>query len=56
METGSVIFIKETEKAIRYVLDQSHKQKLPVLGIGSFYLAAEIRVLAASLSGGRREP
>ncbi|MDR2757965.1 MAG: bifunctional folylpolyglutamate synthase/dihydrofolate synthase [Spirochaetaceae bacterium] len=50
-EPGSVVFIKETEKAVRFVLDQSREQGLPVLGIGSFYLAAEIRAFAAA---GRR--
>jgi dihydrofolate synthase/folylpolyglutamate synthase len=48
---GSVVFIKETEGAVRYALDQGREQGLPVLGVGSFYLAAEIR----ALSGGRRE-
>ncbi|MDR2363335.1 MAG: bifunctional folylpolyglutamate synthase/dihydrofolate synthase [Spirochaetaceae bacterium] len=48
---GSAVFIKETERAVRYALDQSREQGLPVLGVGSFYLAAEIR----ALSGGRRE-
>jgi dihydrofolate synthase/folylpolyglutamate synthase len=54
-EGGAVIYIKETEKAIQCALDQSRKQKLPVLGTGSFYLAAEIRVFAASLSRGPEE-
>jgi dihydrofolate synthase/folylpolyglutamate synthase len=54
-EPGSVVFIKETEKAVRYVLEQSREQGLPVLGVGSFYLAAEIRALAVSRSGGRRK-
>ncbi|MFP3090132.1 bifunctional folylpolyglutamate synthase/dihydrofolate synthase [Treponema sp. TIM-1] len=55
MEPGSVVFIKETEKAIRFVMDQSREQGLAVLGIGSFYLAAEIRALAASQAGDRRK-
>jgi dihydrofolate synthase/folylpolyglutamate synthase len=49
-EPGAAVFIKETEKAVRYVLEESREQGLPVLGVGSFYLAAEIR----ALSGGRR--
>jgi dihydrofolate synthase/folylpolyglutamate synthase len=52
----AVIYIQETEKAIQYALDQSRKQRLPVLGIGSFYLAAEIRFFAASLFKGPEEP
>jgi dihydrofolate synthase/folylpolyglutamate synthase len=54
-EPGTVVFIRETEKAVRFVLDQSREQGLPVLGTGSFYLAAELRSVAASLSGGCRK-
>ncbi|MFP3042244.1 tetrahydrofolate synthase [Treponema primitia] len=38
-----LLFIPETAKAIDYVLEESRKKDLPVLGTGSFYLAAEIR-------------
>ncbi|GHV83478.1 bifunctional folylpolyglutamate synthase/dihydrofolate synthase [Spirochaetia bacterium] len=38
-----ITFIKETEKGIKAALDEAKEKKLPVLGIGSFYLAAEIR-------------
>ncbi|AEF86447.1 tetrahydrofolate synthase [Treponema primitia ZAS-2] len=38
-----LLFIPETEKAIQYILTESRKAGLPVLGTGSFYLAAEIR-------------
>jgi dihydrofolate synthase/folylpolyglutamate synthase len=51
MEPGALVFIKETETAIRYAFDQSREQGLPVLGTGSFYLAAEIRSLAARSAG-----
>ncbi|MDR2111388.1 MAG: tetrahydrofolate synthase, partial [Spirochaetaceae bacterium] len=40
---AEVVFIRETEKAIQYVLDLGRERALPVLGTGSFYLAAEIR-------------
>jgi dihydrofolate synthase/folylpolyglutamate synthase len=42
-KTGTLVLIGETEKAIRYTLDMSREMGLPVLGIGSFYLAAAIR-------------
>jgi dihydrofolate synthase/folylpolyglutamate synthase len=54
-EPNAVVFIKETEKAIRYVFDQGREQELPVLGTGSFYLAAELRAFAAARSGAGRE-
>ncbi|MDR0383400.1 MAG: tetrahydrofolate synthase [Spirochaetaceae bacterium] len=41
-KTG-IAFIKETADGIRQALDRAKRDKLPVLGIGSFYLAAEVR-------------
>jgi dihydrofolate synthase/folylpolyglutamate synthase len=41
-----LILIKETADGIRYALDAAGKNTLPVLGIGSFYLAAEIRAFS----------
>jgi dihydrofolate synthase/folylpolyglutamate synthase len=38
-----VVLIEETGRAIDHALDCGREQGLPVLGIGSFYLAAEIR-------------
>jgi dihydrofolate synthase/folylpolyglutamate synthase len=38
-----LVLIEETERAIDHALDEGRKQGLPILGIGSFYLAAEIR-------------
>jgi dihydrofolate synthase/folylpolyglutamate synthase len=38
-----LLFIPETAKAIDYCLNESRNAGLPVLGAGSFYLAAEIR-------------
>jgi dihydrofolate synthase/folylpolyglutamate synthase len=38
-----LVFIEETEAAIRYALERGRAEGLPVLGLGSFYLAAEIR-------------
>jgi len=40
---SKIVFIKDTIEAIRYVLETARENKLPVLSIGSFYLAAEIR-------------
>jgi dihydrofolate synthase/folylpolyglutamate synthase len=40
---STLLFIPETKKAIGYVLEESRRTGLPVLGAGSFYLAAEIR-------------
>jgi dihydrofolate synthase/folylpolyglutamate synthase len=40
-----MICIKDTREALRYALDAGRKQGLPVLGTGSFYLAAELRRL-----------
>jgi dihydrofolate synthase/folylpolyglutamate synthase len=45
-ETGGkadVSLVKETAAAIRLALDRAEKEDRPLLGIGSFYLAAEIR-------------
>jgi dihydrofolate synthase/folylpolyglutamate synthase len=39
----ALLFMPETKKAIRWVLEESRRTGLPVLGAGSFYLAAEIR-------------
>ncbi|MDR0588942.1 MAG: tetrahydrofolate synthase [Spirochaetaceae bacterium] len=55
MEPGAAVLIKETERAIRFVLDKSHEQGLPVLGVGSFYLAAEIRTRVVSAVKDRRK-
>jgi dihydrofolate synthase/folylpolyglutamate synthase len=44
----SVIFIKETAAGIQTALDIALADGLPVLGLGSFYLAAEIRSYLAS--------
>lgn len=40
---GKVEFIKDTTLGIKTALDYAKEKKLPVLGTGSFYLAAEIR-------------
>jgi dihydrofolate synthase/folylpolyglutamate synthase len=42
-DLSTLLFIPETKKAIDYVLEESRRTGLPVLGAGSFYLAAEIR-------------
>jgi dihydrofolate synthase/folylpolyglutamate synthase len=39
----ALVCIKDTGEALRYALDAGRKRGLPVLGTGSFYLAAEIR-------------
>jgi dihydrofolate synthase/folylpolyglutamate synthase len=44
-EASLPILIKDTEAALARALKIGRKQGLPVLGIGSFYLAAEIRRL-----------
>jgi dihydrofolate synthase/folylpolyglutamate synthase len=36
-------FIRDTESAVHYAIKTACEKKLPVLGTGSFYLAAEIR-------------
>ncbi|MDR1985343.1 MAG: tetrahydrofolate synthase [Treponema sp.] len=42
--TGSrVFYIPETARAIEKALEQAREHELPLLGTGSFYLAAEIR-------------
>jgi dihydrofolate synthase/folylpolyglutamate synthase len=38
-----LVFVRETETAIRQALARGRAEGLPVLGLGSFYLAAEIR-------------
>ena len=38
-----LLFIPETQRAIETVINTALKKELPVLGSGSFYLAAEIR-------------
>jgi dihydrofolate synthase/folylpolyglutamate synthase len=40
---GKIEFIKDTRLAIRTAIEAAREAKLPILGIGSFYLAAEIR-------------
>jgi dihydrofolate synthase/folylpolyglutamate synthase len=42
-EGAAMALIGETGEAIRYVLDAGRERGLPVLGIGSFYLAGAIR-------------
>jgi folylpolyglutamate synthase/dihydropteroate synthase len=37
------IFIKDTREAIQYALAANQEQRLPVLCMGSFYLASELR-------------
>jgi dihydrofolate synthase/folylpolyglutamate synthase len=39
----ALVCIKDTGEALQYALDAGRNQGLPVLGTGSFYLAAEIR-------------
>jgi dihydrofolate synthase/folylpolyglutamate synthase len=41
----ALVCIKDTSEALRYALDAGRERGLPVLGTGSFYLAAEIRRL-----------
>jgi dihydrofolate synthase/folylpolyglutamate synthase len=42
-DSVDIQFIKDTKQAIQCVIETGNKNKLPVLGAGSFYLAAEIR-------------
>ncbi|MDR2103759.1 MAG: tetrahydrofolate synthase [Treponema sp.] len=42
-EKGQLLFIPETDRAIREAAKLGKERGLPVLGTGSFYLAAEIR-------------
>ncbi|MDR3166385.1 MAG: bifunctional folylpolyglutamate synthase/dihydrofolate synthase [Treponema sp.] len=44
-ERGDLLFIPETGEAIRTAVKLGKERGLPVLGTGSFYLAAEIRQL-----------
>jgi hypothetical protein len=37
------MLIRETRDAVKYALDLGKTTALPLLGTGSFYLAAEIR-------------
>jgi len=39
----NVLFVPDTEKAVSQAISLAREQGLPVLGTGSFYLAAEIR-------------
>ena len=43
-----ILFIPNTPEAINQAIDLALKQELPILGAGSFYLAAEIREKAGS--------
>jgi dihydrofolate synthase/folylpolyglutamate synthase len=43
---GRVLLLPDTGEAAAHTLDGSRRRKLPVLGTGSFYLAAEIRKFA----------
>ncbi|MDR3114262.1 MAG: tetrahydrofolate synthase [Treponema sp.] len=45
---AAVFYIPETVRAIEKALEQGREKKLPLLGTGSFYLAAEIRNKAES--------
>ncbi|MDR1178237.1 MAG: bifunctional folylpolyglutamate synthase/dihydrofolate synthase [Spirochaetaceae bacterium] len=45
-----ITLITDTGKAVEYALALGREQKLPVLGTGSFYLAAEIKKAAGALS------
>ncbi len=45
----NIIFIKDTAEAVRYALHLSAEKKLPILGTGSFYLAAEIKKLVQAM-------
>ncbi len=38
-----IILIEDTAEAVRYALDAAGEKHLPILGTGSFYLAAEIK-------------
>ncbi|MDR2601969.1 MAG: tetrahydrofolate synthase [Spirochaetaceae bacterium] len=46
-ETGcraeKIVFIKDTKHAVNFAMEYAQKENLPVLGTGSFYMAAEIR-------------
>jgi dihydrofolate synthase/folylpolyglutamate synthase len=52
-EKPELIFIKNTDEAIEKALSLGETTGLPVLGIGSFYLAAEIRALAIRYQSNR---
>jgi dihydrofolate synthase/folylpolyglutamate synthase len=42
-EGSTVFYIPETVRAIEKALEQGRDKGIPLLGTGSFYLAAEIR-------------
>jgi dihydrofolate synthase/folylpolyglutamate synthase len=44
-------FIKDTREAVQYALSVNREHRLPVLCIGSFYLASELRGYLASVHG-----
>ncbi|MCL2044450.1 MAG: Mur ligase family protein [Treponema sp.] len=44
-EKGKILNIKDTGEAIRHALDTALENNLPVLCMGSFYLASEVRAL-----------
>ena len=43
-----VSLIKDIKEAVKYALDYSNKNNLPILGTGSFYLVSEIRKIMFS--------
>ncbi len=51
-DVPNIILIKETAEAVRYALHLAKEKKLPILGTGSFYLAAEIKKQIAGSNEG----
>jgi dihydrofolate synthase/folylpolyglutamate synthase len=42
-DSPEIIFLKDTEEAIHYAINLAREKNIPILGTGSFYLAAEIK-------------
>jgi dihydrofolate synthase/folylpolyglutamate synthase len=51
IDEDALFFIIDTQKAIKHALGLRRETGLPILGTGSFYLAAEIRNTASPPSG-----
>jgi dihydrofolate synthase/folylpolyglutamate synthase len=47
--TPEIIFIENTNDAVHYALHLAEEKKLPILGTGSFYLAAEIKKIVEEI-------
>jgi dihydrofolate synthase/folylpolyglutamate synthase len=51
LQDDRLLFIRETELAIRQAMETGRAEGLPILGLGSFYLAAEIRAFCGPDKG-----